>query len=57
MSDLIIFVDNEVPMDTYSAFQDAETQMMKVMNSAFEVDNLSSSAFINTSGKVIKLSQ
>ena len=33
MSDLITLVDNKVPMDTYSALQDAEKQMMKVMYS------------------------
>ena len=42
VSDLIMLMDNEVPMDTYYVLQDAEKQLMKVMDSAFWVDNLSS---------------
>ena len=41
-------------MDTYSALQDAQ-KIMKLMKSAFIVDNLSASDFINSSGKAIKL--
>ena len=42
-------------MDTYSALQDSEKQMMKVINSAFGVDKPSASEFINASGRLIKL--
>ena len=55
VSYLITLVENEVPMDTYSALQDLEKQIMKVMKIAFIVDNLSASAFVNAAGKVIKL--
>ena len=54
LSYLITLVDNKVPMKTYSALQDAEKQMFKLMNKAFVVDNLSASAFLNASGKSIK---
>ena len=56
MSYFIMLVDNEVPMYTYYTLQDAEKQMMKVMNSEFGVEKLSVSAFINASGKAIKIS-
>ena len=55
VSDLIALVDNEVPVDTYSALKDAEKQMTKVMNSEFGSYILSPSAFINASGKVVKI--
>ena len=53
MSDLITLIDNEVPMDMYSALKDIEKQTPKVMDSAFGVENLSSLALINASGKVL----
>ena len=37
------------------ALQDAEKQTIKVINSAFGVNNLSASTFLNDSGKLIKL--
>ena len=40
-------------MVAYYEFQDAEKQMMKVMNGAFGVDNPPLSALLNTSSKVI----
>ena len=43
-------------MDMYSALQYAQKQMTKVMDNAFVVDNLLASAFLNASGKVVKLS-
>ena len=42
-------------MGTYYELQDAEKQMMKVINSKFGVDNLSASEFLNASGGLIEL--
>ena len=55
MSDFIMLVENEIPMNTYNALQDSENIMI-VMNSSSVVDNLSISVFLNASGKVITLS-
>ena len=38
--DLITLVDGEVPMDTYSALQNYEKQMISVIKSVFDVKNL-----------------
>ena len=40
MSYLITILDNKVPKYTYSALRDSEKQTIKVINSAFVVDNL-----------------
>ena len=42
-------------MDTYFEFQDAEKQMVKVMDSVFLMDNLLASEFLNASVKVEKI--
>ena len=55
MSYLITLVDNEVPIDMYSVLQDSEKQILKVMDSAFGVDNILASSFLNASGKVVKI--
>ena len=56
MSDLITLVDNEVPIDTYYVLQVTEKKMLKLVDSASVVDNLPASVFINSSGKLLKLS-
>ena len=55
VSYLITLVSNEVPVDTNSVLQNAEKQIMKVINSSFGVDILSASSFLDASGKLIKL--
>ena len=56
VSDLIMLVDNKVPIITFSALQDAENKMVKVVDSSFRLDNLLVSLFLNTSGKIVKIS-
>ena len=56
LSNLITFVDNKVPMGTYSVLQEAENQIVKVVDSSFGVDNLSTSLFLCASVKAVKLS-
>ena len=42
-------------MDTYSALQDSEKQLFAILKSAFDVTNLTASAFLDSSGKSVKL--
>ena len=56
VSNLITLVDREVPMDTYSALQNSEKQMISVMKSVFGIKNLTASEFLSSTGKTAELS-
>ena len=56
VSYLITLMDNKVPMDTYYELQDTENQMVNVMDITLVLDNLLTSAFLNASEKVVKIS-
>ena len=42
-------------MDTYSALQNSEKQMISVMKSVFGIKNLTASEFLSSTGKTVKL--
>ena len=42
-------------MDTYSALQNSENQMINVMRRVFDIKNLTASAFLSLTGKTVKL--
>ena len=42
-------------MDTYSALQNSENQMINVMRRVFDIKNLTASAFLSLTGKNVKL--
>ena len=42
-------------MDTYSALQNSENQMINVMRRVFDIKNLTASAFLSLTGKPVKL--
>jgi hypothetical protein len=54
IADIIVLIANEIPIDTGSAFQEAQAATMKIMEDVFNVDNLHPSAFLNLYGKTFK---
>ncbi len=54
IADIIVLIANEIPIDTGSAFQEAQAATMKIMEDVFNVDNLHPSAFLNLDGKTVK---
>ena len=50
----MVLIVNEIPMDTGSAFQEAQAATTKIMEDVFNVDNLHPSAFLNLDGKTVK---
>lgn len=55
VADLISLISQELPISTNVAFQEAQAEANKIMVSVLDVDNLTASAFVNSSGKVVKL--
>jgi hypothetical protein len=55
VADLVALISQELPIATNVAFQEAHTESVAIMKSAFDIRNLSAAAFINNAGFVIKL--
>ena len=53
--DIISFVGDELPLDSIAALQEAGNRSMELNKSIFDVNNLTPSAFLSFTGKVLPL--
>jgi len=54
-ADIMALITTEIPMDTGTAFQEAQAASKVVMNHVYNIGNLNPSAFLNSVGKTLKV--
>ena len=55
VSDIVALVDNELPLHTGAAFQEAQSATNLIVDNALRVDNLEPLAFLSSAGKVLHI--